>query len=253
MNKIQQEKKKAAERFLRGRLADRTYARQLRGVARQIGAVVKAFAPNGQVNDMDALQSTLTRYAEILRPWARAVGLAMLNDVARRDESAWFEHGNEMGRLLRKEIAGAPTGEMMRALLEEQVGLITSLPIEAAQRVHLLTTESLINSSRASEIAAEIMRSGHVAESRATLIARTETARSATMLTQARAQFAGSSGYIWRTAHDSDVRASHKAMDGVFVPWNQPPTFVEGVHKKTSHTYHAGCFPNCRCWCDPQL
>ncbi len=42
--------------------------------------------------------------------------------------------------------------------------------------------------ARASEIAKEIMRSGDVAKSRATLIARTEVARTARVLTQARAE-----------------------------------------------------------------
>jgi len=244
-------KKRSAERFLNGRKAEQTYSRQLRSVARQVNSIVKTFAQDGSVDDLNSLISTLNRYAEILRPWARKVGWGMVSEVSRRDEAAWFEHGQEMGRALRKEIKSAPTGNLMRDLLTEQVELITSLPTEAAQRVHELTTESLINGSRASEIAKEILRTGDVTEARATLIARTETARTAAALTQVRAQHAGSLGYIWHTAQDSDVRHSHAEMNGRYVPWDKPPTFVEGVHKKTTMTGHAGCFPNCRCFSEP--
>lgn len=241
-------KRKSAERFLNGRKAERNYSRQLRGVARQINAIVKAFAPNGSVEDLNSMTSTLTRYAEILRPWARAVGWGMVNEVSRRDESAWFAHGEEMGRLLREEIRTAPTGELLRERLAEQVRLITSLPIEASQRVHKLTTESLINSSRATEIAEEILKTGDVTESRAILIARTETARTAASLTQSRAQFVGSTHYIWHTASDSDVRPGHKAMNGRIFRWDEPPE-VEENGRYMRH--HPGEIWNCRCWAEP--
>lgn len=241
-------KKKSDERFLNGRKAERSYARQLKGVARQINSIVKAFAPDGSVNDLNGMDSTLRRYAELLRPWARAVGWGMVSEVSRRDEAAWFEHGNEMGRLLREEIRTAPTGDLLREILERQVMLITSLPIEAGQRVQKLATESLVNSSRASEIAKEILRTGDVTESRAILIARTETARCASSLTQSRAQFVGSTHYIWHTATDSDVRPGHKAMNGKIFRWDTPPE----VEENGRYMRHGpGEIWNCRCWAEP--
>ncbi len=242
-------KKKSDERFLSGRKAERSYSRQLRSVARQINSIVKAFAPDGNVDDMNGMTSTLNRYAEILRPWARAVGWGMVSEVSRRDEAAWFAHGNEMGRLLREEIRTAPTGELLRGRLDEQVRLITSLPIDASQRVHRLTTESLINSSRASEIAKEILRSGDVSESRATLIARTETARTSALLTQARAEHVGSEAYIWHTAEDSDVRHDHQILNGKIFKWNDPPI----ADVRTGIRAHAGCIWACRCWAEPLI
>lgn len=189
----------------------------------------------------------LAKYAEALDAWAIHTASAMLAEVEARDRKAWFSAAAEMSSALRREIRTAPTGETMRALLAEQVTLIKSIPLEAAQRVHELTLRSLEDSSRSSEIAAEIMRSGEVAESRATLIARTETARAASVLTQARAQHIGSEGYIWRTANDSDVRHSHKEMNGKFVRWDNPPTLSDGT------TTHAGQIYNCRCYPEPVL
>jgi SPP1 gp7 family putative phage head morphogenesis protein len=147
----------------------------------------------------------------------------------------------ELSRGLREEIRNAPTGRVMRELLADQVTLIQSIPLEAAQRVHRLTLEGLEDSTRFQEIAKEIQRSEEVSTSRAVLIARTEVSRTSTTLTQARAQSIESPGYTWTTSHDGAVRPSHKAMDGKFIAWDSPPT-LDGL------TGHCGCLPNCRCW-----
>ncbi|MGI4901300.1 MAG: phage head morphogenesis protein [Janthinobacterium lividum] len=220
--------------------AELRYGAQLRQVAEQVGAIIRPFTP-GDMNQVPTIERLLGAYADMLQGWATQTASNMLMDVALRDRSTWAEHAKEMSRGMREEIRSAPTGSVLRALLAEQVGLIQSIPRDAAQRVHRLTLEGLEDSTRASEIAKEIIRSSDVAKSRATLIARTEVSRTATSLTQARAQSIGSPGYVWTTSHDTDVRASHKAMDGRMVAWDSPPT-LDGL------TGHAGCVPNCRCW-----
>lgn len=202
--------------------------------------------PAGDPEYVPTIKQLLRRYAEALTPWAERTAAAMLEDVNRRDAQAWAEHAEEMSRALKIELRSAPTGEAMRALMAEQVTLIKSIPLDAAQRVHRLTIEGLENGTRAHEISAEIQRSGDVAKSRADLIARTEVARSASTLTQARAHHVGSEGYIWRTAGDGDVRHSHAEMNGKYVRWDSPPT----LDKMTGH---AGQFPNCRCYPEPVI
>jgi SPP1 gp7 family putative phage head morphogenesis protein len=112
--------------------------------------------------------------------------------------------------------------------------------------VHKLTYEGLSDATRADEIKKMILKSGEVTESRATLIARTEVGRASTNLARSRAQYVGSDGYIWRTAHDHDVRESHRKMEGKFVRWDRPPT-LDGL------IGHAGALPNCRCYPEPVL
>lgn len=232
-----------AKSFTQARKAERFYGAQLRKIARHIGELVNASVPT-DLFQAEALADRLRKYSELISPWAKSVAERMIADVSRRDRQSWMARSAEMGRLLRQEIESAPTGVAMRALLREQVGLITSLPTEAAERVHRLTLEGVTNSTRASEIATEIMRSGEVAKSRATLIARTEVGRVATTLTQVRAEHVGSVSYVWRTAHDSDVRASHRAMEGKVVAWAEPPV-LDGMRG------HAGALPNCRCYPEP--
>lgn len=172
----------------------------------------------------------------------------MIADVNRRNERAWKENGQEIGRALRNEIAYAPTGQAFTRLMNLQVGLIKSIPLDAAQRVHELTTEGLLTGERAKSIAAQIMATEEVSKAKATLIARTEVARTASVLTEARARFIGSEGYIWRSSGDGDVRPTHKEMNGKYVRWDTPPKTDKGLAP-----YHAGCGPNCRCYPDPVI
>ena len=232
----------ARERFAKARRAEGWYGRTLRKIAAQIDQMVRGFDFEDPMAS-STLESLLERYAETIEPWAQSVGRRMITEVAARDGRAWFEAGQEMGRNLRREIATAPTGAAMTRALADQVWLITSLPREAAQRVHRLTTEALSTGRRAADIAGEILETGGVTRNRATLIARTEVSRTATELTSARAQYIGGDGYIWRTAGDADVRPLHRKLAGKFFKWNEPPVTGESGERSLP-----GAIYNCRCY-----
>ncbi len=236
-------RERARQRFALAERLEAEYLRSLRQLTRQVEKIVKAHAQEG--SDNVELQNALRRYAEQIRPWATAVANKMVMRIARKDENAWAKLGVDMGRALRKEIQDAPTGDTLRDFLAEQVHLITSLPLDAAERVHKLTTEGLMHGTRTDEIMREILRTGEVTESRARLIARTEIARTASGLTMARAQFVGSTHYVWRTSHDGDVRESHKKMEGAVIPWDTMPLLSDGTR------CHAGMIYNCRCYPEP--
>lgn len=172
----------------------------------------------------------------------------MIADVARRNEKAWRSHGEALGKGLRRTIEETPVGGVYRDLLTSQVGLIQSIPLQAAERVHEAVQENLFASTRSTELAKEILKTQDIPVWRAKLIARTETSRASTVLTQARATAIGSEGYIWRTSKDYDVRDTHKKMEGKYVRWDTPPKTDESLAP-----YHAGCGPNCRCYPEPVL
>src|SRR5690606_34743449 len=160
---------------------------------------------------------------EALEPWAMRTARAMIEDVNGRDLAQWRSLTSELSKGIRDEIMAAPVGDVMRELLSLQVTLIKSIPLDAAKRVHELTQKAAIEGTRASEIAAEIMRSGEVAKSRAMCIARTEVARTKANLQQARALAIGSTQYVWRTSGDGDVRPDHKKLNGQVFSWSNPP------------------------------
>lgn len=255
-DKARPETKAEKIKFNRARKAEAIYARQLRGVARHIGEIVRAMAPApGDMAAASLVRAALDAYSKALRPWATVASARMIADVSRRDEAIWFDLQRQMGKELRREIKNAPTGHMLRGMLAENVDLITSLPTQAAARVHRLTLSGLSEGNRAEDISREIMRTGHVTQGRAMLIARTEVARTASGLTEVRSLHVGSEGYIWRTAEDSDVRnqdgnpvGSHRLLNGKFIRWDSPP-----VASTSGERAHAGQIYNCRCYPEPVI
>lgn len=240
------DRKRQRETFERVRRADSYYGVQLRKIAKHIDDIVRGFDHPLQPAQEDELQRALERYSDLLRPWARNVGRRMVMEVARRDENAWARFTRNMSAAIRQEIQNTPIGEALARFLEDQVTLITSLPLDAAKRVHELTLEARITGARIPDLVDEIMKTGQVTKSRATLIARTETARTATGLTMVRARAIGSDGYIWRTVQDEDVRKRHRALEGKFIKWDSPPIAGERGERA-----HAGMIYNCRCFPEP--
>lgn len=221
------------------------YSQQLRKVAGYVDAIVKGF----DVNDPQSwplIRASLNEYSNTLQFWAESTAGRIITDVALRDEKTWLIYAQDLSRGMRDQIRNTDIGAVYQQLLNEQVSLIKSLPLNAAQRVHDLSTRALIEGNRASDISNLIMATGQVTKARANTIARTEVSRASSVFTQARAENLGSEGYIWRTSDDLDVRPSHRAMNGKFVKWDEPPT----LDKMTGH---AGCLPNCRCYCEPVI
>jgi SPP1 gp7 family putative phage head morphogenesis protein len=234
------------ETFARARLASRQYAVNLRRLAQHIEDLVRGMFDPLDPASIPPIEQALNRYALLIEPWARAAANAMLADVLRRDEAAWIRHGRTIGQALRGEIATAPIGPAYQNLMAQQLNLITSLPTEAAARVHFLATEHMLGGDRWENIAEDILATGEVTRSRANLIARTETGRASTTFTQVRAEHIGSDGYIWRTAKDADVRKRHKELEGTFHRWDDPPVASESGQREMR--YHPGAGPNCRCF-----
>jgi SPP1 gp7 family putative phage head morphogenesis protein len=231
--------------FQKSQRLQEQFARSLRGVAREVGKLIKGYNPQDVVSTQKLVRA-LRQYADILGPWALHLSNNILTSVDGQDKAAWRQHTKTMSLAVRNEILNAPTGEAFKKLMNEQVALIQSIPLEAAERVHNLVTENLAQSARADDIAKKISSTENVTKSRANLIARTEIARAASVLTQARAEHVGSTGYIWRTSKDLIVRESHRKMEGRFVKWTEPP-ILDGM------TGHAGCLPNCRCYPEPEV
>lgn len=249
-DRVRRETRKERAFFSKVTRATSAYSVNLRKIAKNIQVLVEGIDPldRSQVADLEQM---LRRYSELLRPWARSTATKMLVDVSRRDEKVWKEYTAYLGLNLQREIAEAPTGEVMRELLAEQVALITSLPLDAAQRVHELATGAIYQGDRANEIAAEIMKTGEVTRSRANLIARTEVGRASTAFTKARAVHVGSTHFRWVTSHDYDVRKLHKELDGTVHRWDDPPVagYLHGAPVKAL----PGSIWNCRCLAYPLL
>jgi SPP1 gp7 family putative phage head morphogenesis protein len=159
--------------------------------------------------------------------------------------SSNYRDWRSQSKTISKEIRADENLPIAKMLQQEQVTLITSLPLEAGVRAQDLALQAATGGRRADEVAKEIARSGEVTESRATLIARTEVAKANSVMTQARSASVDSTHYVWRTADDAAVRESHAEMEGQVIAWDEPPTLSDGT------VTHAGQIYNCRCYPEP--
>ena len=241
--KLREDLKKARAKFSTSKNTEAQFAARLKKIASVIDETIKGMY-DGSVGSVYAIDALLQQYAITIGPWAEAVVKRMHIEVCARNNKAWEAASATMGVELKRQLDGAPVGVELRKLLNDQVTLIKSIPLDAAKRVHDLTLKNITIGGRPESLVSEILGLGSVTEGRARLIARTETARTGSLLTQARATSINSPGYFWETARDGTVRPSHHKLQGQFIKWSEPPT-TDGL------TYHAGQGPNCRCWSRP--
>lgn len=237
--------------------AETQFARALRKVARHSAHIVDAHVDGVKIEKEPEMQEALKAYSKLLDPWAKRQAKRMLEQVSKSNlktyktkAKAMLKDSHEMHRLLRENVQETSTRKVASALMDEQVALIKSLPLRAGLRAQALAREAVLSGGRASDVARiieELDRTDEVSLSQATLIARTEVARANASFTQARAENVGAKWYIWRTTMDGAERQSHADMNGEHVKYSEPPTLSDGT------TGHAGTFPNCRCYQDPQF
>jgi SPP1 gp7 family putative phage head morphogenesis protein len=237
----------ARQHWERAQRREAFYSRSLRSIARQVGEFITQLYESGR---QDAIAETLRNYADILKPWAQSVSEKMLADIAHKDEQAWMRHAKQMAVAMQQELRTAPMGKVVKELRDRQVDLITSIPLDAAERAQNLAFEAATETSaRAKEVAEQIMNSEEVTENKAILIARTEIARSHAVIQEARATWIGSDSYIWHTLKDKQVRLDHQELEGQVFRWDSPPI----ADKRANRRAHPGCIYSCRCFAEPVL
>lgn len=227
------------------------YAKQLKGLATHVGGLVDRYEAG--LEGITSLQRLLEAYAESLKPWARRVATRMIGEVDDKERSSWRALGNTISAQLHRDLRQVSMLKTFKELRDVQVELITSIPKKAAERVFHLTTKGLETGVRAAALAEQIRETTEVTKSRAILIARTETSRTASTLLGARCLAVGSKYYRWETSRDADVRAGHKAMQGKICEWANPPAVNEGDGKGGNRImyHHPGEIWNCRCYAEP--
>lgn len=232
--------------------AEKQFYKSLRRVAKVSGHIVDQFVEGATVKTPKIMQAALESYAKLIKPWAERQAAKLTAQVAKSNRRAYVESSKAIGTALKLNVAESNVGVIARALMNEQVALIQSIPIEAGLRAQNLALEAAYTGTRAApdqstidEIKKQLGMSTEVATSRARLISRTETARANASINQARATAVGAKGYIWRATLDEATRKSHREMEGKYVEYAHPPTLSDGT------TTHAGEIYNCRCYGEP--
>lgn len=237
--------------------AEKKFYKALRKVAQASGHIVESHVEGVEIKDTAAMKKALSEYADLITPWARRQSAKLLDQVQKSNKRAYQNKSKVIGGLLDLNIAEKEVGLTAFRLMNEQVELIKSIPLEAGLRAQKIAFEAVLTGQRAApndDTIAELQRqlglTTEVATSRAQLISITETARANASINQARAMAVGSGSYRWHNSGDGAVRHSHriyegKPMQGQVFRWDDPPTLSDGM------TGHPGTFPRCRCFAEP--
>jgi len=233
--------------------AERKYFNAMKLVAKEIEKILKSTLTSATKAQGIKAMGLLKKYSKELKKWASKTVATMLYNVNKDNQKLWNKLSAKMSQELKKELSKQPEKDWMKQYMDDNVVLIQSMPLDAAKRVHKLIKENQYVGLRSTDLIDEIMRIGSISENKAKMIARTETSRYSTALTQMRSESIGADWYVWKAVGDFRTRKGHKRMDGVVVSWNDPPSPEKLVGEKAYGEYHAGETFNCRCYPEPIL
>lgn len=195
-------------------------------------------------------------FKEYTRAAASRMATGLFVDGARswREAAQQSMNGRAITAALRTELQG-PVGMEMERLIRNNAQLISTFTQSMAEQVNRFIAREAVKGRRSESISSDLVEQfPGVAQSRLRLIARTETSKTSTALTEARARYLRLDWYVWRTSKDGRVRASHRLMDRVIVSWGDPPSPEKlAGEKKTYGEYAPGNIFNCRCYPQPLI
>lgn len=238
--------------FSYNRRIENDYNEILESIADQVEGMLNSFSPEDMDSAIDLAQ-VLQDYSNSLYDWAGQFVGGLVYNLNVDDERTWRRHAAIMSSKLRYELEHVPIQPLMQEFISDNVGLIQSMPLNAAKKVLEIVEKNLSTGQYRSEgLVDQIMGIGKVTKNRAKLIARTEVARISTGLTKARSESLGLPWYMWKTSHDARVRSAHALMDKVIIAWSDPASPERlNREKKDYGPYHPGCIFNCRCFPQP--
>jgi len=201
-------------------------------------------------------KARLLTIPEWLEKYAWAIARRMVTGTMVENARTWRAaacesmRGEDIYEALQDEMRG-PIGIRVRELIAENAKLIRSLPQDVASQVASMIATKAQEGKRVESFEDLVP---HVFRWKMRLIARTETSKASTALTQARSESLGIWYFEWFTSEDERVRASHRNMQGVICRWDDLPSPEKLIgEKSTLGRYAPGNCPNCRCGPKPLM
>lgn len=230
---------------------ERRFSNALSQITRQVRFIVKRYHT---LQDITAAIASLTNSPQ-WQTLALSEALKMTRSLAAENAKTWREaavksqNGTVIYKQLRQELTN--NGKFI-ALVQRNANIIRSLPNDIAKHVTEHAASQAIAGLRPEAMIEHIRAAAPgISETRARLIARTETAKTQAAITQVRSEQLGLNWYIWRTSEDQRVRSSHKHMDGVICNFQSPPSPEELIGEQPQGYYGPSETFNCRCYAEP--
>jgi SPP1 gp7 family putative phage head morphogenesis protein len=174
----------------------------------------------------------------------RRIATRMANSAETFNRNRFINDINQaVGVSLRGVIKKEGVATQVNASIETNIGLIKSIPEQYHGKLRRIINEGIERGDDAFSLRQQINELGQVTERRARFIARDQTAKLNSAITEARQTRVGVTHYFWRTSMDERVRPSHLDKEGVRFAWDSPP----------ADTGHPGQDFNCRCSAEPDL
>lgn len=207
------------------------------------GIISKHVTAAGQIDDPIAMRRELENYGEQIGRWAEGFWGKLLPQQQKLLERDWKAKG------IKLPAHASNVQAAIAAAQAEQVELIKTLPRNAAEKAQEIAEKAaMATGDRADKLIAQLqgLEPGYP-EFAARRLARTEIAKSQSLLVEAQAKDLGVTHYVWCTMDDEAVRDSHKKLDG------QIFRFDDLSDKDGDGCPAPGQIYNCRCYARPLL
>lgn len=206
-----------------------------RGVVRAVMPQVHQIADHPLRQDADLFDRFVHNLFRFVQPRAAAAFDRMSADVDKQNAERLHVIG-----IRPHAVAGiASVIEHARA---KNVQLLVDAGRDYADDVREVLSDPDNFGLRVEQIAKKLEERGSVSKSRAQLIARTETLKLNSNLTQHRQRASGIQQYTWSTSLDERVRPGHRELEGTVQDWTSPPETDDDGRRN-----HPGEDFNCRC------
>jgi SPP1 gp7 family putative phage head morphogenesis protein len=137
------------------------------------------------------------------------------------------------------------SGEYYQRMLEQwvsaNVDLIKTVPKDSLGNLKEKVYSDYMNGRSTTNIVKELQRQYGMDKRHAQLIARDQTAKLNSNITQSQQRDAGVNKYKWSTVGDGRVRDSHDALDGEIFSWDDPPETDDGRRCHPGEDYQCRC------------
>lgn len=247
-----------AQRY--NRELDKTIGRMRKDYEKEVGKVLSPGARAGV--DVSLASRSRIVLNELARKWSAefnkildALTDKMILQVNRTSKAQLGQSLRELSGGLTVKTPELPKGleDKVKAAIAENTRLIKSIPASYHDKVSGTVMRSIQEGGAgAREIYSMAMKNitkeGINIQKRASLIARTETAKLSTMMQTERLKSVGVTKVRWHHSHGgAEPRELHQRYDGQIFDLDDPPI----IDERTGARGWGGMLPNCRCYIVP--
>lgn len=231
------------------------YRRSLQRVNKKIMDAIKGLQTVGQIN------SALRKIAnsKMFQTLANSIANKFVTSANIIDAQTWRDaaragsKSKKIYEALQKTL-NTHIGRTVDQQILKNAKLIKTLPITLSKELTNFIGTKTFEGIRPEEIAVTLEgKIFQYTHAKANTIARTESSKAMTALTEARSKDVGVYWYVWKSSKDQRVRNAHKHMQDVLVRFDDPPSPEALVGEKDVGKYNAGNIYNCRCFPRPLI